>query len=143
VQARGAFLLAIPLLLAGCVSFSWSRRRAHELPPTGAVAALTPGRTTLTEALDSLGAPLYVWEYKGDGAALAWGWSDDDNRGVAMSLPLQRQLSASFSYDSGSERLRGIVLLFDSKLVLDQVREGWLRDLSRDLGRRRPAPVDS
>lgn len=141
-RVRG-FPLLLPLLLASCVSFTWSRDRRHEPPPEGAIETLVPGQSTLAECLEALGAPLYLWEYKGDGAALAWGWTDENRKGVAVSIPLYEQTSASFSYDSGREKLRGAVLLFDRDLVLEQVREGWLRDLERTLGRRRPAPAES
>lgn len=138
---RGLSLL-FPLVLAGCVSVGWSRDRRHEPLPEGVIETLEPGRSTLAECLESLGAPLYVWEYRGDGAALAWGWNDEDRKGVSVSVPVYDQVSASLSYDDAREKLRGAVLLFDRDLVLEQVREGWLRDLQRDLLRRRPAAVE-
>jgi hypothetical protein len=135
-----AAIAAAPLL-SGCLSFSWVRDRRHEPPPTGAVQLLEPGRSTLAQALAALGDPLFVWEYKGDGAAHAWGWSDEAAMGFSVSVPLQEQFSPSFSYESGSSDLRGVVLLFGDDLVLEQMREGRLRDLESALGRRRPAPV--
>jgi hypothetical protein len=136
-----AFVLLLPLLLAGCVSGSWMRDRGHQPIPDAAIESLAPG-STLAECLGALGAPLYVWEYKGDGAALAWGWIDGDRKGISLSVPVYEQASASFSYDDGSEDLRGFVLLFDDELLLEQVRKGWLRDLERAFGRRRPAAVE-
>lgn len=140
--ARG-FVLFLPLALASCVSFGWSRDLRHAPPAAGTIEALEVGRSTLADCLQALGAPLYVWEYKGDGAALAWGWADEQHKGVSVSIPLYQQTSASLSYDSGHEKLRGVVLLFDRDLVLEQLRKGWLRDFERDFGRRRPAFVDS
>ena len=139
-SVRGLPLL-LSLFLAGCVSVSWTRDRRHEPLPKGAIPALEPGRSTLSECLETLGAPLYVWEYKGDGAALAWGWSDENSKGISVSVPVYEQASASLSYDDAKEKLKGAVLLFDRDLVLEDVRRGCLRDLQRDLLRRRPAPV--
>ena len=131
----------LPLLLAGCVSVSWTRDRRHEKPPREAILALEPGRATLAERLATLGAPLYLWEYKGDGAALAWGWADVQSKGVSLSIPVYEQTSASFSYDDDRDKLRGVVLLFGPDLVLERVRKGWLRDLEGETRPRRPAPV--
>jgi len=139
-RARGLLLL-LPLLLASCVSFTWFRDHRQEPLPKGAIETLVPGKSTLAECMQTLGAPLYLWEYRGDGAALAWGWDDTHSKGVAVSIPVYDQTSVSASYDYGNERLKGAVLLFDRDLVLESVREGWLRDLERELGRRRPAPV--
>ncbi len=138
-----ALAILAPLFLSGCITFVWSRERRFEPLAMGALEGLEVGRTTLSECLLRLGAPLYVWEYKGDGAALAWGWSDEDEKRVAVSIPLQERFSASFSYDSEIAKLRGAVLLFDRDLKLEQVREGWLRDLERGIGRRRPAAAET
>ena len=135
--------MLLPLALASCVSFGWSRDRRHAPPPAGAIGTLAPGRSTLSECLDTLGAPLYVWEYKGDGAALAWGWNDERQKGVSVSIPLYEQTSASVSYDDERAKLRGAVLLFGRDLVLEQVRKGWLRDLESEFVRRRPAAVET
>jgi hypothetical protein len=141
VRAVRGLLLLLPLALASCVSFSWSRDRRHEPLAKDAIQGLEPGRSTLAECLEALGAPLHVWEYKGDGAALAWGWNDEDRKGISLSIPVYEQASASLSYDDAREELRGAVLLFDRDLVLEQVRRGWLRDLESELMRRRPAAV--
>jgi hypothetical protein len=139
-HARG-FLALLPLLLASCVSFTWYRTHSNEPSPKNALSTLVPGKSTLDECLQALGAPLYLWEYKGDGAALAWGWNDLNWKGVTLSVPIYDQTAASASYDYGAERMKGAVLLFDRDLVLESVREGWLRDLESELGRRRPAVV--
>ena len=140
-----ALLALVAALAAGCVSFTWNRTLSYEPIPPGALAELTPGRDTLTQCLDRLGPPLYAWEYKIDGAALAWGWADRDQKGISISVPLQDWYSASFGYDDASDDLVGAVLLFDRDLVLEQVKEGRLRDLERLTGRvRRPAaPADA
>ena len=140
MRARG-LLLVLPLVLSGCLSLSWTRDRRQEPPPKGAIESLVPGQATLTDCLAALGAPLYLWEYKGNGAALAWGWADEDRKGLTFSIPVYDQSTVSLSYDDGREKLRGAVLLFGDDLVLEQIRRGWLRNLDTDLSRRRPAPV--
>ena len=141
VLARGLLAVALSLGLSGCLSFVWSRDRLHQPLPEGSLENLEIGRTTLSACLDRLGAPLYVWEYKGDGAALAWGYRDENSRRIAFSVPISR-FRASVSYDDIAARLKGAVLLFDGGLVLEQVKEGYLRDISGELERDRPAPVD-
>ena len=140
-RARGILAL-LPLLLSSCVSFTWYRTHRDEPSPKNAISALVPGKSTLAECLEALGAPLYLWEYKGDGAALAWGWNDLHWKGITLSIPVYEQTSMSASYDYGAERMKGAVLLFDHDLVLESVRKGWLRDLEREMGRRRPAVVE-
>lgn len=137
---RGLLLL-LPLLLGSCVTFAWTRDRHHEPVPRAAIQSLEPARTTLADALAALGAPLFAWEYRGSGAALAWGWTDADHKGFSVGYQFQDTGSVSMSYDDTGSKLRGVVLFFDADLVLERVREGWLRDLERE-ARRRPAPVE-
>lgn len=139
-RALAAALLAI--VTAGCVSFRYDRSTVNVPPRKGAIEALLPGRTTLDEALAALGAPLHAWEYKGDGMALAWGWSKDVTRGVRVSAPVVRGQSVSASYADLATHLRGVVLLFDERLVLEQVKKGALNEIREGLDRRRPAPVE-
>jgi hypothetical protein len=127
-------------LLSGCVSFVWTRERQFQKTPKQALEGLEVGKSTLSECLARLGAPLYVWEYKGDGAALAWGSLDDASKRVAVTVPLQARWSPSFSYADGDARLRGPVLFFDKTLVLEGFETGSLRDLRGQAMRTRPAP---
>ena len=133
-------IAALPLL-SGCVQLVWRRDTRFEAPPPAALAELEPGRATLAECLDRLGAPLFVWEYKGDGAALAWGWSVLDDRYISIGLPIQDNYTASFSYDESDVDLPGVVLFFDREWKLEMVKEGRLRNLREKLVRRRPAPA--
>jgi hypothetical protein len=119
----------LPLLLSSCVSFNWSRERRFEPIPNGALESLEVGKSTLSDCLDRLGAPLYVWEYKIDGAALAWGFEDEDARRFSVSFALDRFLRPSFSYGAVDARLRGAVLLFDEHLVLRDLERGYLRSI--------------
>jgi hypothetical protein len=129
------------LVLAGCVSFTWSHEHTFRPQPKDALADLQTGTTTLTTCLDRLGAPLYVWEYKGDGAAIAWGFGDDDSKRIVWSIPLQRA-RPSFGFTTIDSKLRGAVLFFDRELVLQEVKQGSLRDLAKTIVRKRPAPVE-
>lgn len=137
---RVLLLLLVPLL-PGCLSCGWRRATSFSPPPRDAIAALVPGRSTLADCLELLGAPLHVWEHKGEGAALAWGWAESSGWGLSLSVPVYRQASASLSWDDLDARMNGLVLVFDEDWKLDLVREGYLRDLRAQLVRRRPAPA--
>jgi hypothetical protein len=89
-----------------------------------------------------LGAPLYVWEYRGDGVALAFGAKRGTNFGFGVSVPVTDYQSASFDYGEGDAQTRGWVLFFDAEWKLVAIREGRLRDLARGFRRQPPAPVD-
>jgi hypothetical protein len=127
------------LLLSGCVSFAWTRESRFEPIPKGALEGLEAGRTTFTECLQRLGAPLYVWEYKVDGAAIAWGSSDEDAKRFAVSIPTGIRYRPSLSYGEIDAKLRGAVLFFDRDLVLERVEKGCLRDLEIQIARTRPS----
>lgn len=138
LSALAAGLLAT---LSGCLSFVWSHEHTFRPMAKDALLDLQTGTTTLTTCLDRLGAPLYVWEYKGDGAAVAWGFGDDDSKRIAITIPLQRA-RPTLSFATIDAKLQGAVLLFDRDLVLEQVKKGYLRDLAKELQRPRPAPVE-
>jgi len=148
VRARRSILsfglivpFALALVLQSCVGVSW-RRRTFDIPIADAtLASLEPGVSTLEECLGALGAPLYVWEYKGDGVALGYGWLKQGEVGVSASIPVADRASASFSFDEIRSQLDGAVLFFGPDLKLELVRRGYLREIA-PLGRRRPAPVE-
>ncbi len=135
--------LAVLPLASGCVTFGWEREVRDVAHSASTLDELRPGDASLSQCLDRLGAPLYVWEYKRDGMALAWGWLDNDQKGFSVSVPLAEYLSASFSYDQIDARMRGIVLLFDENLTLELAQRGYLRDLSLAYARRRPADTST
>jgi hypothetical protein len=133
-------LLLLPLC-AGCLSVTWERESRYSPATSGAIAHLEPGKSGLGECLADLGAPLWVWEHVEAGrpaAALAYGWFDERDFGVRVSVPVTENYSASFDYDQIDERMRGLVLFFDEHWVLTSWRTGLLRDLSRE-ARRPPA----
>lgn len=127
---------------ASCISFRFDRTTVNFPPKDGAVASLVPGQATLDDALRALGAPVLVWEWHGDGMAIAWGWSRDDSRGVTLSVPLDHGQSAQASYDDLARHLQGVVVFFDADGRLVEAREGRLNELGYDGRRRRPALVE-
>jgi len=139
--AARALAAACALLGAGCVSVTWRAEQRLSPPSAAVVEGFAPGTTTLGECLDRLGAPVAVWEYKGEGVALAYGSARARTLGFNASIPVTRGASASFDYDDVAANLRGYVLLFDAGWKLESVRAGYLREIGRALGRRRPAPT--
>ncbi|HVS19432.1 MAG TPA: hypothetical protein VMT18_12580, partial [Planctomycetota bacterium] len=134
VQAR-LVLRALPalflaLLVSGCLSVNWTRStNAERLDPRW--TELQPGSSTLEDALELLGAPLYVYEYAVRGAVLVWGRGRADDKGFNVSVQLTDQGgSADFDYSRRSAALRGVLLAFDPDWRLVLVREGLLSDLT-------------
>jgi hypothetical protein len=123
------------LLAGGCLSIEWSRTsRSREVAE---FSQLEVGGSDLRQALELLGAPLWVYEHRVHGAALVYGRSVFDTQGFNISVPLG-DMSASLDYTEGETGLRGVLLLFDADLRLTEIREGFLHDLAA--GRRaRPA----
>jgi hypothetical protein len=139
-----ALALALALLSSGCIRLEWNRDTRFAPVPPATLARLQPERSGLTECLAELGAPLWVAEHVHEGragAVLAFGWFDERDLGLRVSVPLYRSLSASFDYNQIDQRLRGAVFFFDADWRLLTWREGLLRDLTREL-RRPPQPVE-
>jgi len=139
VSGRRALALLSLALLPACLSFNWRRQRHFVPAAQDALDGLEIGRTTLADCLLRLGAPLYVWEYKGNGAVLAWGAGDEDMKGMSLSVPVETWFRPSFSYQDIAADLRGPVLFFDDRLVLVGLEEGYLRDYRERFKRARPA----
>jgi hypothetical protein len=125
----------------GCITGGYYRQQLFAPVAHETVASLEIGKSTLAEALHALGAPLLVWEWKGEGAALAWGWSDAARWGFAVSVPVSNSSSATaFSWDSVASNLPGAVLFFGPDDVLLEAREGRLADIRAETMQPRPAP---
>jgi hypothetical protein len=137
-----ALVPASAFLLAGCVTFNFDRDLRNAPISDEELAGLHPGEARLEQCLAELGAPLYVWEYKVDGMALAYGWNKEKTWNVTVSVPVTQYYSASASYTDAAANLRGAVLLFDRDLKLEMVRRGFLRSLRAEIGQERPAPVE-
>jgi hypothetical protein len=127
------------------VRLAWERASRHTPIPPELLARLEPGRSDLAQCLAELGAPLWVFEHVEDGrsgAALAFGWYDQRDLGLRVSVPVYRGLAASFEYDRIDQRMRGAVLFFDPDWRLVTCRAGLLRDLTREFARPRPQLVE-
>lgn len=136
--------LALLAGATGCVSVNWTQESRYAPVSGEHLSRLAAGRTQLGDCLADLGAPLWVWESTEggqDGAALAYGWFDEEDIGVRVSVPLNDNSSASASYDQLDARLHGLVLFFDERWVLTSFRTGLLRDLTRE-ARRPPAALE-
>ena len=128
-------------LLGGCIELGYDRVVALMPVPEEDYEGLVPGESTLTDCLEQLGAPTRVTEVRG-GAALAWTWLKSTGWNVAASIPLTDSFSGSVTFVERDERVRGVLLLFDERWVLTSVKRGLMRDLERELDRRRPQLVE-
>jgi hypothetical protein len=137
-----AGLLALATLLSSCVSVTWNRESRYFPPDLEEFEQLEAGEATLTECLERLGAPLWVWEVSATEFAMAWGWYEDTNSGARVSIPFSRGGSASFRFDRLDERMLGLALFFDQDSRLIATRRGLLKDLNIEPARRRPVQVE-
>lgn len=139
MSVRAALLALACGGLASCIGFSWQRTVVHRPIAPESLADLPRSGVPLAECLERLGAPTYVQEHRVHGLVLAWSWVHDRNLGASVSVPLSRWQNASFSYTNIRSKERGYVLWFDEELVLEDWREGFLRQL---LHRPPPASPD-
>ena len=138
---RWLAILCACAVLPSCASVNWISNSSNEPIADAEFAALEPGTADLGACLGRLGAPNLVWEYRGNGLAMAYGWLDGGGWGFSVSYSFDRFApSARFSYDSDAVEGDGVVMWFDENLVLERVQRGRLRDLVPD--RRRPAPLE-
>jgi hypothetical protein len=142
-MARGLQTLAplLVMLCGGCISGGYSRQQIFSPIAPARITALEPGKTTLDEVLAAFGAPIFVWEWKGDGAALAWGWSDNDRWGFAISVPVADRNATAYSFDKLANDLPWAVLFFGADDVLIEARQGRLSEIRAETAQPRPAPV--
>ena len=142
-MARRLVTLAslLVLLCSGCITGGYYRQQVFTPIAPAKIAALEPGNTTLGEVLAAFGAPIFVWEWKGDGAALAWGWSDNDRWGFAISVPIANRNATAYSFDKLASDLPGAVLFFGPDDVLIEARQGRLSEIRAETAQPRPAAV--
>lgn len=125
------------LLCSACVSVSWERKlRDLPLRPEQ-YQQLQPGAATLEDVLAKLGAPLDVWELGHGRFALAYGWEQNRELGMSVSVPVTQRRSANFDYDEINLHTYGIVCFLSAELRLESLEEGRLHEL-RAMQRRRP-----
>jgi hypothetical protein len=132
-----ASLLAA-LISSACISLEWSRSSLHQPIDDARTTHFAIGSSTLGNALDDLGAPLYVWQLPRDHVALAWGWFNSRDLSVQLSLPTDSPADPSFEYSQIDNRLRGYVFVFDHSDSLVFVKRGYLAEIADEL-RRRPS----
>jgi hypothetical protein len=138
---RIVLLAALATLPASCLSGSYGRTNRDEPLPLAYTSELVPGQTGLGACLAAFGAPRWVLEHpvaNGDGAVLLWGWLDEADFGLSLSVPLGEQSSVNFDYRQLDARTRGLVLFFDERWILTDWRAGLLAVVARDL---RPRPA--
>ena len=129
--------------LSGCLSLNWSGGNLNEPITDATLSVLQPGEADLTRCLAALGAPNLVWEYKGDGMALAYAWFDTGAWGFRASFAFSDNTpGASFSYDSAENLGNGVVLTFDESLTLETIQRGRLNELIPTKARPAPLPED-
>jgi len=138
-----ALLLLSCASSVGCVSGNWSRESRYTPPDLAALAELEAGSHSLTDCLEQLGAPLWVWEAADGRSALAWGWLSEEGLGFRASIPLSDSTSGTFTFNNVDQDMQGIVLFFDVDWKLVATRRGLLRDLTQIDARKRPALVDN
>ncbi len=139
---RSIAFLALALSCSACISFRFQRVTVNSPIADARLHELHAGSSTLGECLATLGAPVFAWE-RPEGFALAWGWTNDQSRGVTISVPLDQGQSASASYDDVARRLSGVVLFFDEELHLRDLRRGFLDELRKAERARPPAPPEA
>jgi len=129
------------VLLAGCVTVRFDRRRAFEPIADEILDDLRARRADLGTCLATLGAPVLVYEQPDDGMAIAYAWLDHFGWGIDVSVSF-RGVSVSGDYDADLRKVQGAVLFFDRDLHLVELERGWIRDFLRQPHRRqRPAAV--
>lgn len=129
------------LICSGCVSVSWERKLREVPLPAERHAGLQPGTATLNDCLRELGAPLLVWELSQGRFAIAYGWDENREVGLSVSVPLAQRQSANFDYDEINLHTRGVVFFFNAELVLESSQIGRLNAI-REQARRRPDLVE-
>lgn len=130
---------AAALFLASCVQFNWRRESRYQPVDSSSFAELEKEGVDLSRCLELFGAPLWVREQEGGkGALLAYGWLENKDLGVAVSVPIYRGLSGSVDLDKIDSRMKGLVLFFDESWKLTSWRTGLLRDLTGE----EPRPSD-
>jgi len=95
------------------------------------LASLQTG-ASLEECLAELGAPLFTWEYRETGVALAWGSSSTGDHGFSLSIPLSDNASGSVNFNNINQNIEGVVLVFDEALELRWIRRGFLSDIAAE-----------
>lgn len=124
-------LLALGLLQASCLQFSYVVRTVDAPLPDEVLQPLQPGVTDLATCLQHLGAPNFVFEYRVHGMALLWRYVDSAGWGASLSYTIDRAApGASFNFDSDDADTTGVMLWFDQDLKLIRWQKGLVSQLA-------------
>ncbi len=137
----GTFLLL--LCTPSCLRVLWTRAEFLQPIEESQHQDLCAPEASLTACLERLGAPLYVWEEADEQIALAWGWNEESDWGINLSIPLAQEFSATLDYQNTDLDLYGLVLVFDGSDHLAEKRLGLLSDMGFKPRRRRPDAVET
>lgn len=127
VRASFAYALLLGLGLSSCLSGEYDQFRTYQPPPAQQVEALVVGQSDLGDAVERLGAPIFVIE-TGEGVTLAYGWRNAQRWNVTLSAPI-RDVDANFSFTSRDANTPGLVLFFDADWTLTRMESGHLGPL--------------
>jgi len=128
--------LLAALCSTACIQLQWSRSSLHQPIDDARTTGFEVGASSMTDALDELGAPLYVWQLPRGHAALAWGWFNTRDVKVQVSVPTKSPADPSFQFSQIDHRLRGYVFVFDDADGLVFVKKGYLVEIADELQRR-------
>ena len=134
-------LCVLCLLLTSCVTATWQREHRFQRPPSGSIGSLKPETDQLSDCLERLGAPLFVYETP-EGFAVAYGWFKSRDLGGSVSVPISDAANASLRLRDIDDRMQGLVLFFGPQADLQLIKRGPLRDLTAGVERVRPMFVD-
>ena len=133
-----AALLALP----SCVNLSFDRDVDSETIGMAEVGRITPGTASLLTCLGEFGAPTIAFEDSEQRFSLAWAWGDAFDWGVSVSLPLRFGANLSYKWSDAQLDFPAVLVLFDQHQIVQQIRTGTLRDLTKGLARTRSAAID-
>jgi hypothetical protein len=134
--------LLAALCSTACIQLQWSRSSLHQPIDESRTARFEVGDSSMAEALDELGAPLYVWQLPRGHAALAWGWFKSRDLSVQVSVPTKSPADPSFQFTQIDNRLRGYVFVFDDADELVFVKRGYLAEIADELRQRSVCDVE-
>ena len=139
-------VLATPLLalLVGCVNLHFERATVSEPITDSMLTKLKPGSSDVRACLTELGAPQIAFEQPSGRYALVWWWIDEFDWGFSISIPVTQGANASYRYSDIQLDQPGVLLLFDDRDVVQQIRRGRLSEFALERGatRLRPSVIE-
>lgn len=127
--------------LPSCVNLEFNKAVEDEPIADEVAAGLRVGTSDLQACLATLGAPRVAFEQPQGRFALAWAWRDEFEWGLSVSFSIRTGASLSYRWNDTQLDIPAVLVLFDDKLVAQQVRRGSLREITRDLSRPKRSSV--